>query len=236
MAEVIAGQNVVGQTDTLAQNAEQAIDYDTLIKSAFGADSGDDLNYTYDDEEKSRRAAELSFQQNRIKAVADSSKHNADAVSKIIGQVKKDYESKLDQLRNEMMELKQFRANSASKIDKFDERMILDDVNREESQITSDPVIGSMYDSAEIQKMLVDQAGKGRVFSPYEMLAISKFYTQAKELAELKESINAKRELMSAPLFSRPRIDEGYEKRLSNVKSEDEAMAMFYRDLNSKYE
>lgn len=182
------------------------------VNDEASADVNNELESTYtkEDESRARKAAEEAVRRESARGVADKARTygtqiNAElealkAEREAIKAEREEYRRTQAAMKAEMDALKNSYTSVRGDIDTHTERMILDEVAKEEEQLINDPTIGSLYDRSAIRKILADEARAGRILTPKEALALKEFDRLAKENAELKQTIDHRKRFFENPI------------------------------------
>lgn len=193
--------------------------------------------YTKEDENRSRKLAEDMLRRESARQTADQAKAYNSRISSEIEQLRQEKASmkaEMDALKNEILGVKSGYGALKGDIDTHTERMIIDEVNKEEEALLQDPVYGSLYDRNTIRKVLADEARNGRVLTPKEALALKEFDRLARENAELKQTIDHRKRFFENPIgISASRVSESAE--LSGVNDLSSATAYAKKLAKAKF-
>jgi predicted nuclease with TOPRIM domain len=218
--------------------------YDTFADfSGVNAEQNQEADDSYSlvDENRSRKIAEEALRRENTTRVnqekRDESKQYLEKINRIEqekAQMKAQYDQEFSALKQQMAQIQGGYGSLKGDIDSHTERMIKDDVLKDELEIMSDPIYGDKYNRDEVRKILLDNAKQGRFLQPKEAFAMANFDRVAKELAELKGVQENRKRFLDSPLSGIGLKKAQSDNRLANVRDINDAKNAAYEIAREK--
>ena len=209
---------------------------DTLMSGAETGDNGNQ-SYTQDDENRARNMAADILRKQGMKQTVNEGQ----GYGKKIDEIDSKYTKTIDALKAEIESLKGTLQSTASTVDTHSNKLLTDNIVNEEINLSKDEVLAPYFNQQLVRNTFLanlrGDSQKGiapKELTPYESLAIAKFYDLAKENAELKTKINRRQEMkdLSFDTVVSPYASVDRSSNVKDAKSAKQAALDYARELD----
>ncbi len=202
---------------------------DSLLSNADGynaePDSFTQQTYTQQDESRNRNQAAEIYRKEMMQKTAQEGQ----AFGKKLSEIEANYKKETEALKAEVAALKAGQQSVSSTIDTLSNKQLTDNILAEEKALSQHEILKDYFDQTVVRNTFLENLKgdpqKGiapKELTPYESLAIAKFFDLAKENQALKSQIRRKKDLQEM-VFDTEISPHSQVDRFSNVKDSKSA-------------